>query len=68
MILSKHSLANANRKKLAILSPKVKLRNRYFKGHMCGSILKYLEDYPTAPLEEVKVACELNCSIGYLCT
>jgi AraC-like DNA-binding protein len=57
----------AKRKLMETLPAKVKVKKWYFKGRICGIIRRYLEDYPTATLEQLKEACELKCSISYLC-
>jgi transposase len=55
------------KKLLAGLPPKVVVKKGYFTGRVPGIIRRYLEDYPTARLDDVIVACELKCHKATLC-
>ena len=50
------------RKKLVAGLPPKEVRKRgYFTGRKPGIVRRYLEDYPTARLDDILVACELTC-------
>ena len=55
------------RKKLVAGLPPKEVRKRgYFTGRKPGIVRRYLEDYPTARLDEIHAACELTCHITHL--
>ena len=55
------------RKKLVAGLPPKEVRKRgYFTGRKPEIVRRYLEDYPTARLDEIHAACELTCHITTL--
>ena len=55
------------RKKLvATLPPRVVVSNNFFTGRNPGNIRRYLEDNPSATLDQIKAALDLPISIAYL--